>query len=171
MSAIKKEGVLFYESKTVEWFTPKSYIDLAIEVMGKIDLDPASCEEANKIIGADKFYSERGTELSWNGCIWLNPPYGKSTKIFIEKLLCEWQSKHISQAVILLNNNVIDRKWFMPLWKFPICFHYGRVKFTSPGIKTTSPPIGQIFIYLGNREEHFIKTFSNVGAIMKEIIL
>lgn len=169
----KKAGALFYESKTVEWWTPKQYIELAVKVMGDIDLDPASCRGANKIIGAGRFFSRNSIKQPWHGRIWLNPPYGKLTKLFINKLISEWEIGNVSQAIVLLNVITLDRGWFRPLWQFPMCFHYGRVKFTSPDVlsgkirSVSTPPTGSVFIYIGNREQSFAKVFRPVGAMMK----
>ena len=54
--------------------------------MGGIDLDPASCAEANKIVQAKQFYSQRddGLKQPWFGRIWLNPPYGRFAPKFVE---------------------------------------------------------------------------------------
>jgi hypothetical protein len=168
----KKAGALFYESKTIEWWTPRKYIDLAIDVMGGIDLDPASCEGANEIIEAPTFYHTEGETKPWHGRVWLNPPYGKQTKLFVSQLLSEYQLKHISQAIVLLNMNTLDRGWFQPLWKFPVCFHYGRVKFTSPDVisgkiqSISTPPTGSVFVYLGKKNTRFAQVFSGVGAVL-----
>lgn len=169
----KKAGALFYESKTVEWWTPRKYIDLAVDVMGGIDLDPASNEGANGIIGAPVFYDADGDLKPWYGRVWLNPPYGKQTKLFVNKLLSDYQLGLVSEAIVLLNVLTLDRGWFKPLFQYPICFHYGRVKFTSPDVisgkikSVSTPPTGSLFAYLGPNEKRFTEIFTSIGAVLK----
>lgn len=47
---------LLTSAKTVAWYTPKYYTDLARQVMGSIDLDPASCEVAQQWIKSYNYY-------------------------------------------------------------------------------------------------------------------
>ena len=44
-------------SKSPEWFTPACYIKAVREVLSSIDLDPASCEAANRIVQARCYFT------------------------------------------------------------------------------------------------------------------
>jgi hypothetical protein len=52
-----------------EYYTPAIYVDAAREVMGGIDLDPASCEVAQKTVRATAYYTQDDCGLSkdWHG--------------------------------------------------------------------------------------------------------
>lgn len=68
-----------HSSQSVEHFTPHAVVEAARELMGGIDMDPASCAAANKYIRAAVFYSRRRNGLKhrpWYGRVFLNPPGG-----------------------------------------------------------------------------------------------
>lgn len=60
------------------WYTPSAFVEAAREVMGSIDLDPASHEEANRTVKAARFFTEadNGLDQDWHGNVFLNPPGG-----------------------------------------------------------------------------------------------
>src|ERR1700704_1062136 len=99
--------------KSTEWYTPPKYIEAAREVMGAIDLDPASCAAANRIVKATAYYTreQNGLDQSWTGRVWLNPPYGRTAKmeatrkstigLFVERLLQFYESGEVTQAIVL----------------------------------------------------------------------
>lgn len=68
-------------SKSQEHFTPIEIVEAARKVLGEIDLDPASCAKANKLIRAKKFYTRKddGLRQPWAGRVMLNPPGGTFT--------------------------------------------------------------------------------------------
>ena len=123
-------------SESVEWYTPEKYIEAAREVMGGIDLDPASNEMANEIVKAPTFFTKDddpdGLNQSWFGNVWLNPPYGKGSGMFTTKLIEEYKSGRVKSAILLLNAYGFDSGWFQFLWEYPICFTDHRVQFYSP---------------------------------------
>ena len=168
--------------KNDEWYTPAHCIEAAREVMGFIELDPASCEQANRIVKAERYYTreQNGLERSWKArTVWLNPPYGRSNDMkarhkstieqFVMKLLWEYQSGAIGQAILLVPAT-IGTNWFHPLWQYPICFHTGKLNFLSP-IKHTcySHAYGTVLAYLGLKEDRFIKVFQRFGTIAKRV--
>ena len=150
-----------------EHYTPVRFIDSAREVMGSIDLDPASNAIANEWIKADTFYTieNQGLNKEWHGNIWMNPPYNsKSLKPLIDKLI----SENINQAIVLTNNNT-DTKAGQTLlqWASAICLVKGRVRFIKPdGIESKKSPLqGQIIYYKGDNTKMFKQEFSKHGAV------
>jgi DNA N-6-adenine-methyltransferase (Dam) len=74
-----------------EWYTPAKYIALAREVMGSIDVDPASNAIAQETVQAATFYTvdDDGLTKEWRGRGWLNPPYNQpEISQFTDKLYC-----------------------------------------------------------------------------------
>jgi DNA N-6-adenine-methyltransferase (Dam) len=170
------------ETKSAEWYTPAYLIEAARSVMGGIELDPASCEAANQLVKAERYYTkqENGLLRSWSAeTIWLNPPYGRTVKqqglrkstigLFIEKLLQEYQSGNIGQAIVLATTEV-NAKWFYPLFQFPICFPDHRVHFIVPEkLDKYSQMFGTALAYLGPNEDSFIEVFSRFGHVVKTL--
>jgi hypothetical protein len=156
-------------SQSTEWYTPKGYIEDAREVMGSIDLDPASSETANKIVKAKRFISKEdnpdGLNQDWFGNVWLNPPYGTGSGLFTTKLIEEFEAKRINAAILLLNAYGFDNEWFQPLWKQIFCFTDHRIEFWSPDRESGGPANGNIFIYFGSNQEKFARIFSKFGNI------
>lgn len=142
-----------HNSGNNEWYTPAAIINVARQVMGGIDLDPASCIEANAVVKAKRFYSveDNGLAQEWHGRVWLNPPYGrKLITPFITKLVAEWEAGHLSQACCL-TNNATETAWGQLLLHHAtlVCFLNGRVKFWAPGRTTKAPVQGQMLVYFG----------------------
>jgi ParB family chromosome partitioning protein len=152
-----------------EWFTPAEYIEAARDVMGSIDLDPASTSEAQKVVGAVRFFSkdDNGLMQTWNGNVFLNPPYSVPLiQEFVEKVMFEFDAGNIAQAIVLTNNSS-DTKWFHSLLsRFPACFTRGRVQFWRPNLETFGTRQGQTFFYIGPNVNRFRAVFSEFGIVV-----
>jgi len=161
-----------YNSGNNEWYTPPEYIKAAVEVIGGIDLDPASNELANTVVGAAKFYTpqEDGLMHPWWGRVWLNPPYSQPLIAkFCEKLIGHVLLGDVSEACVLVNN-ATETEWFQNLARHAsaICYPRGRVRFWSPsGSKASNPLQGQAVIYMGPRADRFCEVFSRFGFVVK----
>lgn len=69
-----------HSSESSDHYTPRHIVAAARVSLGSIDLDPASCAEANEEIKASTYYSEAddGFTRPWSGRVFLNPPGGLS---------------------------------------------------------------------------------------------
>ena len=155
-----------------EWYTPQEYIEKVREVLGIIDIDPASSDFAQKTVKAKTYYSilNSGLDKSWRGTVYLNPPYSsKEINAFISKFIEEFESGNITQGIVLTNSDT-DTQWYQNLAGITktLCFPCGRVKFYNKE-KVGQTPTGQTFFYCGSKEERFIDVFSKVGLILKGV--
>lgn len=169
-----------------EWYTPSRYIEAAREVMGGIDLDPASCELANQTVKATRFYTaqDNGLAQEWYGNVWLNPPFGttktpfdgpawqgtSTARLFIRKLLEEYEQGKIDQAVLLAKADP-KQNWFHLLWAHLICFAYDNVYFNRPDGPAQRNQFGVCFVYLGHNKQKFIEVFEQFGAVALRVSL
>jgi len=153
-----------------EWYTPVKIIEASKKVLGHIDLDPASTDEANAIIQAESIFTiaDNGLEKDWCGNIWMNPPYASDLiGKFTNKLLEQLSLGNVTSAIVLVNN-ATETKWFQPMMLMcnAICFPEGRVHFWSTTKETATPLQGQAILYFGSSVDSFKDNFSIFGAIL-----
>lgn len=153
-----------------EWYTPPEYIASAREVLGEIDLDPASSDIANQTVRAERFFSleDDGLAQAWKGRVWMNPPYAQPwIARFTEKLVAEYAAGNVSEA-IALTHNYTDTAWFQHAARAcdAICFTRGRIGFLSPTGERAAPTQGQAFFYFGDNIERFAEAFSRQGLVV-----
>lgn len=156
------------ESGNNEWYTPTEYIDSVKEVLGNIDLDPASNDKANTWINAKTFYSKDdcGLNKRWKGNVWLNPPYSRDLMPkFIDKLIT---STRITEYICLTNAST-DTEWFHKLMNDAdaVCFTKGRISFiNNKGNPTKGNSRGQAFFYKGKNVAMFDLEFNKYGKVV-----
>ena len=155
-----------------EWGTPLEIIEPVRSFFGRIDVDPASNDAAQKRIRAKLYYTklDNGLNKPWIGKVFLNPPYSRRLiEFFVDKLLVELASGR-TVAAIMLVNNCADTRWFRKAARAAsmICFPQARVKFLKPdGNKLGSPPRGQALLYFGPDPEGFKEHFRGLGLVGK----
>ena len=150
-----------------EWYTPKKYVDAARNVLGHIDLDPASCDYANKTVQAEHFYSveDDGLTKEWCGKVWMNPPYNaEGVTKFTEKFVDEYNTGNIKEGIVLVNN-ATETSWFVNMVRVAsaIVFPRGRIRYESATRESLAPLQGQAFLYFGKNTEKFFECFSDIG--------
>ena len=153
-----------------EWYSPAWVVEPAREVLGRIDLDPASCEVANATIRADRYFTANNDGLAqpWAGRVWMNPPYSSGDLIlWVTKLLDAMDSGAVPEAVALMPAYVETRMAQTALARCEaVCFPAQRVKFERPGLPTRNPPAGSMILYFGPHPDRFRDAFSNRGAVL-----
>jgi phage N-6-adenine-methyltransferase len=151
-----------------EWSTPREWIELARVVMGDIDLDPATHEDAQKLIQARRYFTKAddGLKHPWHGRLWLNPPYAPPwIGQFTRKMVDERLAGRVT-AGIMLTHNSTDTAWFQKAAPFAdaICFTCGRVQFYD-GIRIAPCAQGQAFFYFGDDVVRFAEIFGPLGLV------
>lgn len=170
-------SVVQHSSASNEHYTPWPIIAAARTTMGQIDLDPASCEFANRTVKATKFHDgvvTDGLVCDWGDArnggsnVWLNPPGGTVERsplwwtsstanmfLFWSKLVHEWKEGRVRQAVFMgftleiFQTSQGSQQWIGDL---PFCVPNERIKFmkrVGDGlIEGRAPGHSNVIVYL-----------------------
>ena len=163
-----------FSHKSLEYYTPEWVLDAARLVMGGIDLDPASCIEAQENVKAIKYYTLENDGLSkeWHGRVWLNPPYSKTNgksnqEIWANKLIEQYECGNVNAALLLVKA-ALGYKWFEKLFdKLPVCFLSNRLSFIlEDGNDDGQSKQGTTIFYLGDDFDRFLSIFRKYGRVV-----
>ncbi len=182
-------------SSSPEWYTPNDpYLIAVRNCLGGIELDPASCEVANRVVLAERIFTikDNGLSQEWKSPrLFLNSPYGyegapdkrrngewnprlgrPNQRIWSQKLIAEYRAGNVMQAIMLCNAQT-GEQWFQPLWQYPICFVNHRIPFYTideQGRMVVSkngksgPTHASCFVYFGAWHHRFEQAFKDIGA-------
>lgn len=165
---------------TSEWYTPARYIEAARAAMGGIDLDPASCAEANRVVQAAAYFDRSADGLSreWWGRVWLNPPYsGEGGKRqlglagkWATKLLAEYRAGRVEQAVMLVNLSAAYQPAFQAVARVgAVCMVDHRIRFVGATGQSDRPTQANMLLYLGDQRRQFAAEFGCFGVVLKAV--
>jgi hypothetical protein len=166
-----------FSSEHNEWYTPAKYIEAVREVLGDIDLDPASSAQANAVVRATEIFTQfdDGLTREWRGRFFMNPPYGRTPEhrslaaAFCNKALAEFDAGNIEAGIILVNS-LHSQTWQAPLYNYAVCFVDHRIHFVSAdGEENEAPTFQNIFVYLGTDLMKFAEVFSRFGYVMRKM--
>lgn len=145
-----------------DWITPK-YI---LESLGEFDLDPCSSITQPYFIAKINYNKhDNGLLKEWNGRIFLNPPYGNKTGLWMEKL-----AKH-GNGIALIFARTETKMFFNYVWDTAdsILFLKGRVTFLQPcgnvGRFTAGAP--SCLIAYGKENTNYLKNSNLKGKFIK----
>ena len=108
---------------------------MAREVLGGIDLDPASNDYAQTSIKAKTYYTKQkdGLKEPWFGRIWCNPPYGSPEVRLLARTFLE---NAIPSSMVAKASLVIKLSTLLPL-----C--YCSIALVQKGTKNVFPSCGR----------------------------
>lgn len=153
-----------HSSKSNDWGTPAEWIERVRAVLGEIDLDPASSEKHNLVVGASRYYTEKENGLTqrWAGRVFLNPPGGRGLpKAFLTKLVSAYSLGHVSEAVYL-GYSLEQLLWAPVPNPGTIAIPHKRIKFLGAG---SSPTHGNFFLYMGPNRDKFLDVFRDCRTL------
>lgn len=150
--------------------TPKWVIDLAREILGDIDLDPATNEAAQRVVGATTYYTAEDDGLSqeWSGRTWLNPPFSQPLIVqFTRRLVQEHHAGRVPAAIVL-TNSATETDWWQHLARHcdALVFPSKRIQFWHP-----TEDLGdqnrhaQTFFYFGTAAARFVDVMRRAGML------
>lgn len=157
---------------TEEWYTPPYVIEIARRVLGQIDLDPASCLEAQTVVCANQYFNlaDDGLAQPWPGRIFVNPPYSRAKmKQFVGKLVHEYQHNANFVSAVMLCGNRTETEWCQTLINSAdaMCFIASRVRFWGPGGQyANTPRHGHVLFYFGPWPRHFQMIAEKIGTVL-----
>jgi hypothetical protein len=168
--------------------TPEHILALARDVLGTIDLDPASDTEAQSRVKAAWYCGPGslcldGLSITWGSVarptkVWLNPPGGtippghtSSVATWWRKLVTEHQAGRVFEALFLAFTlealRTTQGKGVPSCLEFPLCVPGDRLRFLASGAgsKTVnSPAAASAVVYLGPNVARFREVFGQIGV-------
>lgn len=109
--------------KSVEWYTPKWVFD---SLGLSFDLDPASPHDMETMVPASTKFTvfDNGLKRPWFGRVWLNPPYGPKTGVWIRRM-----AEHANGIALVFSRT--DASWCQDAMRSAsaMLFVAGRIEF------------------------------------------
>lgn len=148
-------------NESFEWYTPPFIFDaLGVD----FDLDPCSPGANKSHVPAKQHFTiaDDGLAQPWHGTVFVNPPYGPQTKVWMEKF------KDHNDGVALVFSRT-DVQWFHSVvTDSTCCFVAKRIRFIKgdTGEPGGSPGAGSVLIGLGEKGRKAVKN-CGLGVVME----
>lgn len=149
------------EGETVEWFTPPEVFD-ALGI--SFNLDPCAAPKGS-FVPADHFFTKEDDGLSkaWFGRVWLNPPYGKETAVWLDRLI-----EHGDGIALVFART--DPAWAQRALAAAdlVCFVSGRIRFINGSTMKPAgtPGAGSMLLAFGEEPAAALQG-SGLGILMR----
>ena len=128
-------SAVMFSSATENWATPTDLFD-ELNKEFTFTLDAAAAEWNHKV--ANYFTKDQDAlTQEWNGTVWLNPPYGRTIGLWVEKA---YKAAGGGATVVMLLPARTDTRWFHDYAiKGELRFIKGRIKFVDEAGNNNNP--------------------------------
>lgn len=177
---------ILHSSASQEHPTPPEICYAAREVLGRVQLDPATSPEFNHHLCADRIFTRESNGLAhpWWGTVFLNPPGGALTGEEDAPIRERWQTgsravawwrklvtecdkpapDDVTAAIFVgftleILQSAQDPAWLSPM-HFPFCVPAKRLRFGGD-----QPTHANVIVYIGPAVEKFVSVFSEFGMV------
>lgn len=153
-----------------DYYTNPCVIECAVNVMGAIDLDPASSPLANRTVKAREFFTiaDNGLEREWHGRVWLNAPFSQWA-LWVPKIISEVKAQRVYEICLYASSHSLNSGYFVPLLNRvdAVCIISGRLAHGGIGDGKT-PDRGHCVLYIGPHVTRFIRVFAQLGTMWRK---
>ncbi len=164
---MEQHQLINQDSGNTEWYTPSEIIEAARKTLGRIDLDPFSCEQANKTVKATHIFTkdDDGFSQPWFGKTWCNHPFSReNNKRIAEKASNEHYGNDCE--IVMITFAATSEAWFQPLLYHPQCYLHGRTNYyDQEGNKVRGVTKGSVITYFGKNVHAFYEAFKHLGTV------
>jgi phage N-6-adenine-methyltransferase len=130
-----------FSSATDNWATPQAFFD-KLNAEFNFDLDVCA-DDVNAKCGRFFTKEQDGLAQTWEGVVWMNPPYGKEIGKWMSKAVESW--KEGATVVCLVPSRTDTAWWHDYATQGEIRFIRGRLKFGNS--KTPAPFPSAVIVY------------------------
>lgn len=157
---------------TNECYTPRTFAALVHQALGGIDLDPASCEVANRFVGAARIYTqaEDGYRQPWHGRVFLNPPFSEAGR-WVRRMGAAYDDGEIDAGIALINaapgyqwwNALTDTRPSVLLRERLVFLKADGTPYTDKYGRISAHKKAQSVVYFGPDPDRFFEVFAPYG--------
>ena len=152
-----------------ERYTPSWLIDLVVEVLGEIEVDPAA--DPKKRVPARNHFTleDDGLAHPWSGTVYLNPPYsGRSIAPWVKQFCVYFHSGAITEGLLLLpltSIGNVSSRLLMQDTASAFCVLERSVVFLDETYSDmgSACPFPLALVYAGPNTNQFLETTSAAG--------
>lgn len=162
---MNRKGIGSHQSHKMgkdEWLTPPTIV----EALGEFDLDP--CSPINRPWNTAKNHldiNDDGLSSEWYGRVWCNPPYGRYTGVWLNKL-----ADH-GKGIALIFARTETKMFFKEVWNKAsgLLFLEGRLHFHHVTGEKAKANAGapSVLIAYGEEEAEILKNSGIRGKFIK----